>query len=65
MVEKHVLLVTPVGNVGSVDYLFVSSVKEVGVVFVVSPRLLLISVEFFKIPFDSTKWKMLTTQVIK
>jgi len=37
LVEKHVLLITPVGNVGSVDYLSVSSVKEVGVVFVASP----------------------------
>lgn len=34
------------GNVGSVGYLFVSSVKGVGVAFVVSPKLLLISVDF-------------------
>lgn len=46
--KKHVLLVTSLGNVGSVDYLFVSSMKEVGVVFVVSPLLHLISVEFLK-----------------
>ena len=38
--ERHVLLATPLGNVGSVGYLFVSSVKGVGVAFVVSPRLL-------------------------
>ena len=48
LVERHVLLATPLGNVGSVGYLFVSSVKGVGVAFVVSPRLLLISVEFLK-----------------